>query len=53
VVCQVPDGGHVEAGHHKKNPHGTITNSDLELAASILQKDIAAHHFDIHVATVS
>jgi hypothetical protein len=35
-----------------KNPHGTITNSDLEHAASILQKDIGAHHFDIHEQTI-
>jgi hypothetical protein len=31
-----------------KNPHGTITNSNLELAALILQKDTAACHFDVH-----
>jgi hypothetical protein len=36
-----------------ENPHGTITNSDLELAASILQKDIAAHHYDVRERTIA
>jgi hypothetical protein len=35
------------------NPTGDITNSDLELAASIITKDIAAQHFDIRERTIS
>jgi hypothetical protein len=36
-----------------ENPTGTITNSDLELAASILQKDVVAHAYDIRERTIS
>jgi hypothetical protein len=35
------------------NPNGTVTNSDLELAASIVQLDVAAHAFDIRERTVA
>jgi hypothetical protein len=35
------------------NPRGTITNSDLELAAAVVQHDIAAHHFDIRERTIA
>jgi hypothetical protein len=34
------------------NPAGTITNSDLELAASVAQHDILAHQADIREATI-
>jgi hypothetical protein len=36
-----------------QNPSGTITNSDLELAASLVQHDIAAHGFDIRERTIA
>jgi hypothetical protein len=35
------------------NPTGTITNSDLELAATIVQRDVAAHCYDIRERTIS
>ena len=35
-----------------KNPHGTITNSDLELAGGLLHLEILAQHFDIRERTV-
>lgn len=35
------------------NPHGSITNSDLELLATIVHKDVLAHGFDIRERTVS
>jgi hypothetical protein len=34
------------------NPAGTITNSDLELAASVAQHDVLAHHADVREATI-
>jgi hypothetical protein len=30
-----------------ENPQGTVTNSNLELAAGLVQNDVAAHAFDI------
>jgi hypothetical protein len=36
-----------------KNPNGTITNSDLELLATIVHKDVLAHAFDIRERTVA
>jgi hypothetical protein len=36
-----------------ENPSGTITNSDLELAASIVQHDVAAHTFDVRERTIA
>lgn len=33
------------------NPHGDITNTDLELAGSILHQDCAAHCFDVRERT--
>jgi hypothetical protein len=35
------------------NPRGTITNSDLELAAAIVQHHVAAHQFDIRERTIA
>jgi hypothetical protein len=35
------------------NPLGQVTNSDLELAATIAHHDIAAHHYDIRERTIS
>ena len=35
------------------NPHGTITNSDLELMATIIHKDVVAHAFDVRERTVT
>jgi hypothetical protein len=35
------------------NPTGTITNSDLELLATIIQKDVLAHAFDVRERTVA
>jgi hypothetical protein len=35
------------------NPSGQVTNSDLELAATIVQHDIAAHHYDVRERTIS
>jgi hypothetical protein len=35
-----------------KNPHGTVTNSDLELAGSILRHDAAVQCFDIRERTI-
>jgi len=29
------------------NPHGCLTNSNLELASSLLHLDAAAHNFDV------
>jgi hypothetical protein len=37
----------------QKNPKGRITNSDLELAAGVLQNDVAAHNFDIRERTIA
>jgi hypothetical protein len=34
------------------NPVGTITNSDLELAASVSQHDVLAHQADVREATI-
>jgi hypothetical protein len=36
-----------------KNPKGTTTNSDLELAAGLIQVDIAAHNYDICEHTIT
>jgi hypothetical protein len=36
-----------------ENPRGTITNSDLELAAAIVQHNVAAHQFDIRERTIA
>jgi hypothetical protein len=35
------------------NPRGTVTNSDLELAADLVQHDMAAQAFDIQERTIS
>jgi hypothetical protein len=35
-----------------KNPNGTITNSDLELAGGLLHLDALSHCFDVHKRTV-
>jgi hypothetical protein len=37
----------------QKNPKGQLTNSDLELAAGIIQHDVAAHNFDICEKTIA
>jgi hypothetical protein len=37
----------------QKNPKGRITNSDLELAAGVVQHDVAAHNFDIRERTIA
>ena len=34
------------------NPHGTLNNSDLELAGGLLHLDAAAQNYDIHERTV-
>ena len=34
------------------NPHGSITNSDLELAGGLLHLDIIAQHFDVRERTI-
>jgi hypothetical protein len=34
------------------NPHGTITNSDLELVGALWHDDVAAHTFDIRERTI-
>ncbi|GKZ00083.1 hypothetical protein MPSEU_000961700 [Mayamaea pseudoterrestris] len=34
------------------NPHGTITNSDLELFGTVLHHDVLAHNFDIRERTI-
>jgi len=36
-----------------KNPGGSITNSDLELAATVVQHDVIAHAYDIRERTIS
>jgi hypothetical protein len=36
-----------------ENPTGAVTNSDLELAASLVQHDIAAHAFDVRERTIA
>jgi hypothetical protein len=36
-----------------KNPSGRVTNSNLELAATIVQHDIAVHHYDVRERTIS
>jgi hypothetical protein len=36
-----------------ENPSGTITNSDLELAASMVQHDVSAHQFDVRKHTIA
>jgi hypothetical protein len=35
------------------DPSGQVTDSDLELAATIVQHDIAAHHCDVRERTMS
>ncbi len=54
VACQVSGCG-MKRFITTKNPHGTITNSDLdlELAASLVQKDIAAHHYNVREHTIA
>ena len=34
-----------------ENPHGSTTNSDLELAATVLQHEVIANHYDIRERT--
>jgi hypothetical protein len=34
------------------NPHGTITNSDLELAATVIQHDAICHMYDVREQTI-
>ncbi len=36
-----------------KNPSGTITNSDLELAGNVLHNDIASSNFDVRERTIT
>jgi hypothetical protein len=36
-----------------KNPQGSITNSDLELGATIVHHDVLAQHYDIRERTIS
>jgi hypothetical protein len=36
-----------------ENPTGNITNSDLELAATIVHLDMAAHNFPVHLQTLA
>jgi hypothetical protein len=36
-----------------KNPTGRVTNSDLELAAGVVQNDIAAQNFDVRERTIA
>jgi hypothetical protein len=36
-----------------ENPQGTVTNSDLELAAGLVQNDVAAHSFYIRKRTIA
>jgi hypothetical protein len=33
-------------------PHGTVTNSDLELAATIIQHDAICHNYDVREQTI-
>jgi hypothetical protein len=33
-------------------PHGTVTNSDLELAATIIQHDAICHNYDVREKTI-
>ena len=35
-----------------RNPHGTVNNSDLELAGGLIHLDILAQHYDIRERTV-
>ena len=35
-----------------ENPKGTITNSDLELAATIAHQDVLVHTFDLRERTI-
>ena len=37
----------------RNNPHGLLTNSDLELAATIVHHDVIAHTCDVREATLS
>jgi hypothetical protein len=34
------------------NPHGSVTNSDLELAATVIQHDAICHNYDVRELTV-
>jgi hypothetical protein len=36
-----------------KIPQGSITNSDLELGATIIHHDVLAHHYNIRERTIS
>jgi hypothetical protein len=36
-----------------KNPTGNITNSDLELVASLIQHDISAQYFEVSEQTIT
>jgi hypothetical protein len=36
----------------ESNPHGSITNSDLELAGGLLHLDIIAQHYDVRERTI-
>ena len=35
-----------------ENPKGTVTNSDLELAATIAHQDVLVHTFDLRERTI-
>jgi hypothetical protein len=35
------------------NPTGNVTNSDLELAAAVVQNDIAVHNYDVRERTIA
>jgi hypothetical protein len=53
VLWRQPFPGPIQASlQSDKNPHGTITNSDLELAGTIAQHDVLAHLADIRERTV-
>jgi hypothetical protein len=35
-----------------ENPKGSVTNSDLELAATIIQHDVICHNYDVRERTI-
>jgi len=53
IVWREPFPPHLQAALVSfDNPKGTVTNSDLELAATIAHQDVLVHTFDLHERTI-
>jgi hypothetical protein len=53
LIWRIPFGPHIHRNlATQDNPNGTITNSDLELAATIMQHDVICHNYDVRELTI-